>query len=121
MRSLKMLGVVLVFLSAVAMASENKIGIHEVSRVTFDTPVHIGSTVLPAGKYVVRHSMEGEEHVMAFELADQNQKQVFKVKCTLVPLPHKAPRDRSVVETTSANERILRELVFSGDSAKHVF
>jgi hypothetical protein len=119
MRSLKMMGVVLVFLSAVAMASENKMGIHEVSRVTFDTPVRIGSTVLPAGNYVVRHTMEGEEHVMAFEFSDH--KQVFKVKCTLVPLPHKALGDRSVIETTSANEKIVRELIFSGDSAKHVF
>jgi|SRR5579872_713173 len=119
MRSSKMLGVALVFLSAVAMASENKMGIHEVSRVTFDTPVRIASTVLPAGSYIVRHTMEGEEHVMAFELV--GHKQLFKVKCTLVPLTHKAPKDESVTETSSGNEKILRELTFRGDTAKHVF
>ncbi len=119
MRSLKMLGILLVLLSAIAMASQNKLGIHDVSHVKFDTPVRIGSTVLPAGNYVVRHTMEGEEHVMAFELV--NHKDVFKVKCTLVPLTHKAPADQTVYETTSSNERILHELVFSGDTAKHVF
>jgi hypothetical protein len=119
MRSLKMLGIVLVFLSAVAMASTNKMGIHDVSRVSFDSPVRIGSTVLPAGDYVVRHTMEGEEHVMSFERL--NHKDVFKVKCTLVPLPHKAATDQSLIDTTSTNERVLRELIFAGDTAKHVF
>ncbi|MGC2475789.1 MAG: hypothetical protein WA485_15720 [Candidatus Sulfotelmatobacter sp.] len=119
MRISKMLGIALVLVSAVAIASQNKMGIHDVSKVTFDTSVHIGSTVLPAGSYVVRHSMDGEEHVMAFELV--GHKQVFKVKCTLVPLPHKAWADQSLIETTSANEKVLRELIFSGDTAKHVF
>ncbi|MGC2448627.1 MAG: hypothetical protein WA477_13360 [Candidatus Sulfotelmatobacter sp.] len=119
MRFSKMLGIALVLLSAVAIASQNKMGIHDVSKVTFDTAIHIGSTVLPAGSYVVRHTMEGEEHVMSFELV--GHKQVFKVKCTLAPLAHKAPKDESVIETTSTNEKILRELTFSGDTAKHVF
>ena len=119
MRFSKMLGIALVLLSAVAIASQNKMGIHEVSNVTFDTAVHIGSTVLPAGSYVVRHTMEGEEHVMAFELV--GHKQVFKVKCTLVPLTNKAQTNESVIETTSANEKVLRELIFRGDTAKHVF
>lgn len=119
MRSLKMLGMVLVFLSAVAMASGNKMGIHDVSRVNFDTPVRIGSTVLPAGDYVVRHTMEGEAHVMSFERL--NHKDVFKVKCTLVALPHRAGADQGLYDTTSTNEKILRELIFAGDTAKHVF
>lgn len=119
MRSLKTLGILLVILSAVAIASENKLGVHEVSRVSFDTPVRIGSTVLPAGDYVVRHTMEGENHIMSFERA--NHKEVFKVKCTLVALSRKADRDESVIETTSTNEKVVRELVFGGDTAKHVF
>lgn len=119
MRFLKILGLFLFAASVVAMASENKLGIHEVSQVTFDSPTRIGSVVLPAGEYTVRHTMEGQDHVMAFENA--RNKQVFKVKCTLVPLPQKAERSASTFEITASNEKILHELVVRGDSAKHVF
>jgi Skp family chaperone for outer membrane proteins len=118
MRFLKMLGLFLVFLSAMVFAA-NKLGIHDVARITFNSPVRIGSSLLPAGDYVVRHTMEGQDHVMAFE--SQKSKEVFKVKCTLEPLSHKADQDKTVYEVTSSNERILHELVFRGDTAKHVF
>ena len=119
MRFLKMVGLFLLVISAIAIASDNKLGIQDVRRVTFSTSVRIGSDVLPAGRYVVRHTMDGQDHLMAFERV--NSKDVFKVKCTLVPLPHKADLDQSVYETSASNERILRELVFRGDTAKHVF
>lgn len=119
MRFLKVVGLFLVFLSMFAVASENKMGIHDVSRITFNTPVRIGANVLPAGRYLVRHTMEGQDHVMAFERL--NSKDVFKVKCTLVPLAHKADNDLTVYEMTAGNEKVLHELVFAGDSAKHVF
>ena len=45
----------------------------------------------------------------------------FKVNCTLVPLGHKACQDQSRFELQSGSERILHELVFRGDTAKHVF
>lgn len=118
MRVLRFFGLFLIVLSAVAFASENKMGIHEVSRVTFSTPVRIGSNLLPAGDYVIRHSMEGQDHIMAFQRVES--KEVFKVKCTLVPLTKKADKDQSVFEV-SGNERVLHELVFRGDTAKHVF
>jgi hypothetical protein len=119
MRFLKVLGLFLLALSAIAVAKENKLGIHEVSRVTFDMPIHIGTTLLPAGQYVVRHTMDGTEHVMVFQRVPN--KQEFKVKCTLVPLPRKAERDESIYKINAANERVLQELVFRGDFAKHVF
>ncbi len=117
MRFLKMLGLLL-FLSVVAMASGNKLGINDVRHVKFDAPVRIGTDVLPAGEYVVRHTMQGEEHIMAFERA--NRKEVYKVKCTLVPLTEKADADRALYTVTSS-EKVLRELIFRGDTAKHVF
>ncbi|HEV2401574.1 MAG TPA: hypothetical protein VGS27_31850 [Candidatus Sulfotelmatobacter sp.] len=118
MRFLKMLGLFLVFLSITALAA-NKLGIHDVGRITFSSPVRVGSNLLPAGEYVVRHTMEGQDHVMAFE--SLKNKEVFKVKCTLEPLTQKADQDKTVYEVTSSNERVLHELVFRGDTAKHVF
>jgi len=119
MRSVKLVGILLCLLSAFAVASGNKLGIHDVSRVHFSTPVRIGTNLLPAGDYVVRHQMEGEEHVMEFQLV--NRKDTFKAKCTLVPLGHKAPTDQAAYVTNAANERVLQELIIAGDTAKHVF
>lgn len=89
MRFLKIVGLVACVLVAMAMAGENKLGIRDVNRVTFDAAVHIGSAVLPAGEYVVRHTMEGQDHIMVFRQVQT--KQEFKVKCTLVAL-QKRPR-----------------------------
>ena len=119
MRFLKILGVFLLVSCAVAIASQNKMGIHDVSRITFSEPVRIGSDVLPAGEYVVRHSMQGEEHIMAFERV--GRKETFHEKCTLVPLTAKADKDEVLYEITSKNEKVLRELIVRGDTAKHVF
>lgn len=119
MRFLKLLGLLLLAFCAVALASENKMGIHDVSRITFTSPVRIGSEVLPAGEYVVRHSMQGEEHIMSFERV--GRKEAVRVKCTLVPLDRKADQDKTLYEITSAKEKVLRELIFRGDTAKHVF
>ena len=119
MRFLRVIGILVLFLSVYAMASENKLGIHETSHVRFGSATRVGSVVLPAGEYTIRHSMEGDQHVMAFHRA--GSKEVFKVKCTLVQLPKRADKDQSVFESTSRNERVLHELVFRGDTAKHVF
>ena len=119
MRSLKILGVFLLAVCAVSVASENKLGIHEVSRITFSEPVRIGSDVLPSGEYIVRHTMQGEDHIMAFERV--GRKQTFRVKCTLVPLAAKADKDEVIYELTSGKEKVLHEMIVRGDTAKHVF
>jgi hypothetical protein len=120
MRFMRALGILLVIFSAVAFAKDvNSLGIHEVSHVKFDSAVHIGDNVLPAGEYVVRHTMQGEEHVMVFQRS--GDKQEFKVKCTLVKLEKSASHDAVVYHLNAANEKTVQELVFRGDSAKHVF
>jgi hypothetical protein len=118
MRILRAVGIILLVLGAMAVAKDNALGIHEVSQVKFDSAVHIGSTVLPAGEYQMRHSMEGQEHVMVFQR--RGSKDEYKAKCTLVPLDKKAPRNQATYQT-SGNEKQLQELVFQGDTAKHVF
>jgi hypothetical protein len=117
----KMVGIFLSLcaLCTFAAAGENKMGIHDVSRVKFDVPVHVGSAVLPAGEYEVRHTMEGQDHIMVFQRL--HQKEQFKVKCTLVALPRKAARDEASYQLKAGDERVLQELVFRGDTSKHVF
>ena len=121
MRSLKFVGllVCVLALGAIAMAGDNSMGIRETNSVTFVAPIRVGTVVLPAGEYVVRHTMEGQEHVMVFQ--QLLGKDLVKVKCTLVPLSQKADHNQTIYELTASNERVLQELVFKGDSAKHVF
>jgi len=118
MHFLRAVGVVVLVLCAMAVATEKNLGIHNVEKVDFNTAVRVGATVIPAGAYTVRHTMEGQDHVMTFTRSGKHDE--YKVKCTLVALGHKAPRDQQLVEV-SGNERLLRELVFRGDTAKHVF
>jgi len=123
MRFMKVAGIValIVFaLTLTATAGQNSLGISDVARVTFTTPVRVGTTLLPAGDYTVRHTMEGQEHVMVFKLTSGKASEV-KAKCTLVSLGKKADQTRTVYQVNASNERVLRELVFRGDTAKHVF
>jgi hypothetical protein len=121
MRSLKVLGILMFVLAlgSMATAGENKMGVKEVSRVTFVAPVRIGTTLLTPGEYVIHHRMDGEDHYMVFQ--KRYSKNEIKVKCTLVPLAKKADRDEEVYQLSAGNERILQELIFRGDLAKHVF
>ncbi|HLZ40021.1 MAG TPA: hypothetical protein VKQ11_03620 [Candidatus Sulfotelmatobacter sp.] len=119
MRFVKLLGVLLFAFAVVAMAGENKLGVREVNHVKFDATIRVGTTVMPAGEYVVRHTMQGEEHVMVFR--HEQTRDEFKVKCTLVPLTQKAEQTHTVYTVNAANERVLQEMVFRGDTAKHVF
>ena len=121
MRSLKLLAVFVcvLVLGCVAVAGKN-LGIRDVSRVTFVAPIRVGTAVLPAGDYLVRHTMDGENHVMVFESVKTKTVEA-KVRCKLVPLAEKASQSETVYQMNAANERVLQELVFRGDTAKHVF
>ncbi len=119
MRILKTLFIALLAISTIAVAKDNKLGIHEVSHIRFETQVRVGTIVLPAGEYVVRHTMQGEDHIMIFKREGGGDE--IKVKCMLVALPKNAPQTQAIYQISASNERTLQELVFKGDSAKHVF
>jgi hypothetical protein len=121
MRSLKVVGILMcvLALAAIAVAGPNSMGVRDVNKVTFKAPMRVGAVVLPAGDYLVRHTMEGQDHVMVFQRV--HSKDEFKVKCTLVALPQKADRSQIVYDSNAGSERVLQELEFEGDSAKHVF
>jgi len=121
MRSWKWMALFVCVIAVVPFAlAANSLGIHETGRVVFTSPVRVGSTLLPAGEYDVRHTMEGQDHIMVFE-ALNHKVQPVKVRCQLVRLEKKADVPRTVYAVNAANERVLQELVFAGDAAKHVF
>ena len=126
MRFLKVLAVFVCALAIVSMlvskaaAEEKNLGIRDVSRITFVAPIRVGAALLPAGDYLVKHTMEGQDHIMVFQPVRGKASEV-KVKCTLVPLAQKAEQNQTIYVLNAANERVLQELVFRGDSAKHVF
>ena len=57
---------------------------------------------------------------MVFQAVNHKVQDV-KAKCQLVRLGKKADQTRTVYEVNAANERVLQELVFAGDTSKHVF
>jgi hypothetical protein len=102
-------------------AEQNKFGVADTYQVSFAQNVRVADVVLPLGRYEIRHVMEGQEHIMVFRQLGTKKPAEVRAKCTLVALPDTAKNDQKVFVLNAANERVLRELVFKGDRAKHVF
>ena len=107
-------------LGAVAVA-ENQLGVADTYRVSFSEKVRVADTLLPQGNYEIRHVMEGTDHIMVFRQLGTKKPVEVRAKCTMVPLSAKATDDQKIYILNAANERVLHELVFKGDHAKHVF
>ncbi len=124
MRALKILTVAMIFVLATTVllqAGQNKFGVSDARKVVFENPVRVGDVLLPKGEYKVLHTMDGDSHIMVFTQQSAKTPVEVKVKCTLVPLTAKAPTTERYYMVNASNERVLRELVFRGDMAKHVF
>jgi hypothetical protein len=91
--------------------------------ISFDKPMVLGTTELPAGTYTVTHQMQGADHYMIFRQTDgrKNKAAEVTVKCNLVPLDGKAKRTEKRYAQNAKNQNVLTELIFQGDEAKHVF
>ncbi len=122
MRWFGLMSVILLVIVAVSVATaeQKNMGIRDTYKVTFVDPIRVGDTLLPAGDYVIRHTMSGSEHIMVFQAAKGKMPEV-KVRCTLVPLAEKSLQTQTIYAVNAANERVLQELIFRGDTAKHVF
>lgn len=116
-----MLILMCVFMLAAVSAAENQMGIRDTYKVTFTEKVQVADTLLPQGNYEIRHVMEGSNHIMVFRQLGAKKPVEVRAKCTLVPLGAKADRDERIYVVNAANQRVLQELVFKGDTAKHVF
>jgi|SRR5208282_5494556 len=116
-----MLVLMCVFMLAAVSAADNQMGIRDTYKVTFTEKVLVADTLLPQGNYEIRHVMEGSDHIMVFRQLGTKKPLEVRAKCTLVPLSAKADRDERIYVVNAANQRVLQELVFKGDTAKHVF
>jgi hypothetical protein len=102
-------------------AKENKFGVADVSKIIFVSPVRIADVLLPAGEYEVRHTMQGESHIMIFKQLGTAKPVQASVNCRLAPLEKKAERTETIYVLNASAERVLQRLVFRGDLAEHVF
>ncbi|MGA3091215.1 MAG: hypothetical protein ABSD75_21615 [Terriglobales bacterium] len=110
-----------VFMLSSVLAAENQMGIADSYRVNFVEKFRVADTMLPQGTYQIRHVMEGSDHIMVFRQLGKKNPIEVRAKCTLVPLDEKAVKDERIYELNAANERVLQQLIFKGDRAKHVF
>ncbi|MGO9577668.1 MAG: hypothetical protein ACLPTQ_25435 [Terriglobales bacterium] len=110
-----------VFMLGAVSAAENQMGIQDSYKVNFSEQVRVADTLLPKGDYQIRHVMEGSNHIMVFTQLGTKKPVEVRAKCTLVPLSAKADKSEKTFILNAANERVLQELVFKGDRAKHVF
>ena len=110
-----------VFILGAVSAAENQMGIKDNYQVNFSEKVRVADTLLPQGNYEIRHVMEGSDHIMVFRQLGTKKPVEVRAKCTLVPLSAKADKNQTTYILNAANERVLQELVFKGDLAKHVF
>jgi hypothetical protein len=107
-------------LCAISVA-KNEMGIADVYKVTFTQQILVADTLLPQGDYEIRHVMEGSNHIMVFRQLKTKTPLEVRAKCTLVPLGEKAAHNQTSYQLNAANVRVLQEMVFRGDRAKHVF
>lgn len=115
------IAVCVLFLGVFALAGQNQFGVSDLYRVSFTDKIRVANTLLPPGNYEIRHVMEGADHIMVFRQVGVKNPVEVRAKCTLVPLPEKAADSQKIYELNAANERVLHELIFKGDRAKHVF
>lgn len=125
MRIFKLIALVAlcVLIAGVALqAGSGQFGVADSRDLKFTNPMRVGDVLLPVGEYKVLHTMEGDNHIMVFKQVNTvNTPAEARVKCTLVQLASKADQTQQIYVLNSAKERVLRELVFRGDTAKHVF
>jgi hypothetical protein len=112
--------VMCIFILGAVSAAENK-AVADTYRVKFPENVRVADTLLPKGDYEIRHVMEGSNHIMVFRQLGTKKPAEVRAKCTLVPLTAKASESQTIYVLNAANQRVLQELVFKGEDAKHVF
>jgi hypothetical protein len=113
--------VMCIFILGAVSAAENKLAVPDTYQLKFSENVRVADTLLPKGTYEVRHVMEGSNHIMVFRQLGTKKPVEVRAKCTLVPLGAKATESQTIYVLNAANQRVLQELVFKGEDAKHVF
>ena len=107
--------------TVVAAQQQNKLGAADKYQVAFSSPTRVGNVLLPKGAYQIVHTMEGDTHIMVFTQEGVKNPVETRAECSLVPLQEKATQTQTVYGLNANNEHVLLELVFKGETAKHVF
>lgn len=76
--------------------------------------------VLAKGDYEICHVMDGSDPIMIFRQLNTKKPVEVRAKCALLPLTDKVSGDQRIYLLNAANERVLSELIFKGEHAKHV-
>jgi hypothetical protein len=108
-------------LAGTAQAAAGPYGIANKRQVRFHDPVWVGSVLLPAGEYEVRHTMHGVEHLMVFRQMFAKTPAEARVRCTLVPVAKPVEQDQVGFTSSPAGQLVLHRLSFKGDRAEHLF
>jgi hypothetical protein len=108
-------------MASVMLATQNQYGVADIRQVTFNEPIYVGNALLPAGQYEVKHTMQGETHIMVFKQLHVKSPAEAQVKCNLVPLEKKAEQTATFYTHNDQQKHVLSALEFKGDTAKHVF
>jgi hypothetical protein len=106
-------------LSVMLAAKDNPMGIAEKQTLVLYDPTVIAGTLVPAGSYAVTHEMQGQTHIMVFKQKGGKGVEV-KATCALVPLNAKATQSEQRFKENAENQKVLIEMTFKGDTAKHV-
>jgi hypothetical protein len=117
-RMIALVAAITVFASMAMLAANNTMGVAAKQTIAFSAPTVVGGTLLPAGNYNVTHQMNGQTHVMVFKAIGGSAE--AKANCNIVPLTAKAEETQQTYTTNAKNERVLQEMTFAGDKAKHV-
>ena len=120
-KKLIVLALLVVVAATVAIAADQPTGgmaVGQSRTITLYEPAVVGGTTLPAGNYAVKHTMEGDNHIMVFSQKDG--KATAKVNCKMVPLEKKAERSAQTF-ASSDQGRSLTSLTWKGDTIRHEF
>ncbi len=109
---------VVLCVSVVLAAKDNPMGVAPKQTLTLSEPTVVGGMLLPAGDYTVTHEMQAQTHIMIFKQV--GGKAEVKTTCTLVALNTKAQRSEQRFTENAKNQKVLVEMTFRGDTAKHV-
>ena len=117
MKGLKIATALLFLIAVSAMAADaSNMDVGKSWTLTLHHPTRVGSTLLPAGEYNVRHLKDGEEHVLAFK---SGKKEMARVGCKLEQLSKKAEGTALLEDTNGAGEQVLMSIAFAGDKFRH--
>ena len=121
MKKVIALALVVMVAALAAIAADQPTGgmaVGQSRTITLHEPALVGGVSLPAGNYAVKHTMEGDNHIMVF--TQEHGKATAKVNCKMVPLPKKA--DRSTYAFSTGDQgRVMTGITWKGDTVTHQF